>query len=202
LNNTAAPENHDPTRTFWWDQIPNGLRKLIKFIAALTFLFTSIGALFAAIVGAKDGWGKVQLMISNAFTQEQLPPRSPTPPGTTSREPPSPQIVQGAFEGYVYYEVSRDGKPTSDGRLVPIGTSTMPNFEGIKVGDRFRILDAINVRANPNPNNDWNNSGYFTQVGTLGSKQCVQVVDGERRKYQVQIARSGGWLPIVAIACP
>jgi hypothetical protein len=105
------------------------------------------------------------------------------------------------FDGYVYYEVGTDGKPTNDGQLKPVSGNTMPPFWQIYVDTKLKALTPVNIRANPNPFNDWNNNGFNTVVGVLNGGDCVKVVQGDHRRVPVLYAASGGFLPIVRAAC-
>jgi hypothetical protein len=63
------------------------------------------------------------------------------------------------------------------------------------------VITPVNIRANPNPTNDWKNSGFDTVLGVLSGGECIKVVDGERRRYPVRLAASGGFLPMIRVTC-
>ena len=71
----------------------------------------------------------------------------------------------------------------------------MPDFWDIRPGQMLKAVTPVNIRANPNPANDWKNSGFDTVLGVLSGGECVKVVDGDRRRYPVRVAASGGFLP-------
>jgi hypothetical protein len=146
-------------------------------------------------------WGDAYSLLfgcKNWVWPSPVPPqRSDLPPSPT-QEPAARAIVPGVFEGYVYYEVGTDRKPTNDGQLKSASGAAMPNFWDIHTGYKLKAISPVNIRANPNP---WVNTGYNTVLGVLGGGECVQVVEGELRRYPVLTAASGGFLPMVRAVC-
>jgi hypothetical protein len=35
----------------------------------------------------------------------------------------------------------------------------------------------------------------------LSGGECIKIVDGERRRYPVKVAASGGFLPMIRVTC-
>jgi hypothetical protein len=180
-NEHANDAEGGPPGSWWWAQVPRPFRKAL---IALFYIAAIFGALTAALSqGAKvwPAWKEAK----NAIWPEALPSKKTETPSSEPihmavREPPAAVIRPGVFEGYVYYEASKDGKLTDDGQLQPLNTKKMPDFWEIKVGDKFKVVSPVFVRANPNNFNEWNNTGFNTRLATLSTGDCVQVVLGER----------------------
>jgi hypothetical protein len=182
---------------WWWSQIPKPLRLLFAIVSFLA----AILPLIVVVVNYGASLAPQFLIMKNWVWRGALPAQKselPPPPG---QQPPVRPIVSGVFDGYVYYEVGTDGKPTGDGQLKPAGGGPMPAFWDIHVGYRLKAATAVNIRLNPNPYNGWDNSGFNTVVRILGGGECVQVIEGEVRRYPVQVAASGGFLPVVRATC-
>jgi hypothetical protein len=134
-----------------------------------------------------------------------LSPSLPAPvanqsPPICQNEPAPYAIRQGEFEGYAYYEVSKDGSLTNQGVLQPLGPSIMPDFSGIKVGDRFKATGSVYLRQNPNGCHGWTTG--MDIVGIITASGCVETVPHDMRPIEVQVARSGGFLPVKRVPCP
>jgi hypothetical protein len=184
-------------REWWWSQIPKPLQRLLV-IASSLFVFLS---LLIKIINSLATLNPVFLEIKNWIWPSPVPPQAANLAPPPDSQPPVRTIVAGVFEGYVYYEVGRDGKPTSDGQLKPANGATMPQFSDIHPGYKLKTISPVNIRSNPNSYNGWDNTGFNTTVGVLSGGVCVKVVEGQARPYPVQVAASGGFLPIIRVSC-
>lgn len=194
---TAATVNGAPNQWWWWSQIPRPLQKFVAIVSCLIVLFP----LTVTLINMGATSFPSILAIKNSVWPSPPPPlRADIPPSPTQQPTPRP-TEPGVFEGYVYYEVGKDGKPTNDGQLKPASGGAMPPFGAIHVGYKLKAISPVNIRANPNPYNNWNNTGFNTVLGILDGGQCVQVVEGALRTYPVTVAASGGFLPVIRAAC-
>lgn len=194
---TTGAESRVPGQWWWWSQIPTPLRWLFAVISCLAVLLPLIVSIITIGATAIPSL----LIIKNAVWPSGPPPQRsdlPPPPG---QQPPARTIVPGVFEGYVYYEVGIDGRPTDDGQLKLGAGGAMPAFWDIHPGTKLKAISPVNIRANPNAYNGWDNSGFNQVVGVLRGGECVQVVQGELRRYPVRIAASGGFLPVIRVQC-
>lgn len=196
----AVTSDKDGSKEWWWSQIPAPLKSLVAILSFLAFVLPT--AIFVINQGAT--LLPSVLVLKNALWPSPPPPRADSP--ATARPAPVQQpsvrnVIIGVFEGYVYYEVGTDRKPTDDGQLKLANNGPMPDFWDIRPGHKFKAISPVNIRTNPNPANDWKNSGFDTVLGVLSGGECIKVVEGERRRYPVRIAASGGFLPMIRVTC-
>ncbi len=182
---------------WWWSQIPKPLRRIFAVVSCLAVLLP----LTVSVINTGATLMPSFLWIKNLVWPSPPPPQPPNLPPAPDNQPPARPIMPGVFEGYVYYEVGTDGKPTNDGQLKPANGGTMPNFGAIHAGYKLKAISPVNIRANPNPFNGWSNSGFNTVLGILDGGDCVQVVEGALRAYPVKVAASGGFLPVIRATC-
>lgn len=117
---------------------------------------------------------------------------SPLPP---SPEPTSCAAADGIGPGevgWVFYGVE-DGKPTSDGRLVPPNGAPMPAFDAIREGDRLEAMDPVRMYDGPS-----RNSRLLLKVE---DGACVKALSG-RKLYKRFGSYSGGWVCSQEAGCP
>jgi hypothetical protein len=200
----ATPPDR-PRGEWWWSQIPGPLRTAAAILAFLAF---ALPLTLSVLDQASKLWPWA-LGLKTIVGLDPLPPQphpqptptsAPTPTPSPVFEPPLRPVVPGVFEGYVYYEVGTDRNPTNDGQLKPL-SGPMPDFWNILPGQKFKAITPVNIRANPNETNGWDNSGFNTVVGILSGGECIKVADGERRRYPVRAAASGGFLPMIRVTC-
>lgn len=196
---TALSSDNDGSKEWWWSLIPKPLKVLLAIISFLAFILPT------TVVVVDQGAKLLPslLKIKNVIWPSPVPPQKveQAPSPTTVLQPAVRAVTPGVFEGYVYYEVGTDRKPTNDGQLKLPNSGSMPDFWDIRSGQKLKAITPVNIRANPNSANDWSNSGFDTVLGVLSSGECIKVVDGERRRYPVRVAASGGFLPMIRVTC-
>lgn len=184
-------------------------RVLVVFAFAVLTVLTSFGTISAKhpdmFQWLTDSFQELSLQTGNFVfgsgpasagnrTGEDTPPKpftqaTYTPPSTA---PP----FYKTFEGYVFYEVTKDGDLTRSGQLGKDGRkSGLPAFMELRPGDLLRAQSWINVRAGPDKN--------LRIVNVMRIFECVRVLDpplaeniSSNRTY-----RTGGWIRVAHADC-
>ena len=160
---------------------------MVLLWAVCIFVITFMGFTISSIA---VGWPK-------PWARLILPERAANAPAASAIR----GSVQDGTIGYSYYEVSKSGQMTNDGRITPLNNTAMPPFSAIAENTVFQAQDGVQVRANP-PTNLTNASPHNSRiVTTLSQGQCVKVISGTRYTVAVGNAASGGWLPVTVTQC-
>jgi hypothetical protein len=129
---TAVVPDKDASKEWWWAQIPTSLKTLVAILSFLAFILPTT-------IVVINGGAKLLpslLLLKNAIWPSPPPPKADSAPTLTptAQQPPVRNVAPGVFEGYVYYEVGTDRKPTDDGQLKPASNGPMLDFWDIRPG--------------------------------------------------------------------
>lgn len=108
-----------------------------------------------------------------------------------------PTTVQTGAQGFVYYEVSVSGEPTTDGPFELASRSgPLPDFMQLIAGDILRAVGTANLRSNPTQHAD--------PAAIIPSGTCLALTEKPLRANAESVtkARSGGWVAVRISPCP
>lgn len=104
--------------------------------------------------------------------------------------------TQRFSEGFLYYEVGKNGELTPHGQLVALPGEKLPDFNSLSAGLILKAKSTVYLRPKPTKDED------FTRV--LGAGQCFEILkrDRELSSKDLRGAKNGGWLSVAETSCP